>query len=475
MNGQDALFSLFGVHGSDPETAARLSRVQFVRDQDHVAIYRTGATGRVLSAYEALRFFGFEKLLDILQFGSAVIVSSRGEPGNTIKLRRNALGLSTAELAAAANVLEAEVLKLEEGKSRRDIHIISAIAQSLGLDEGSISFSRDVEAGDALAVRLKEVVATKQRLRSTGVAPLAEAAWVGRTEVRLRKWTGEANQKWCEFTPVSDYGTVRRPAWKVGYELASKARAQLGIPADSPIESMSDLIKRLGIPLVQTILPKRIAGATISVADNRFIVVNVRGTNSNPLVRRATIAHELGHLLWDPPGQLNQLTVDDYSSLHSDYGSENDIVEARANAFAIAFLAPPKAVVKLYNKSITPGIGLRNVMVTFGISKTAARYHIVNSFQNGKARFRDDLRQVRCDSSAPLSWDLAENITLDWFPVESTPLSRRGSFLNAVLSAERGKVISADTAATFLKTNRRTFDDQRTALFDVAAMNSTSK
>ena len=75
--------------------------------------------------------------------------------------------------------------------------------------------------------------------------------------------------------------------------------------------------------------------------------MNLHGDNQNPLVRRATIAHEFAHLLYDPDEYLNKVTVDTYEGLEYNpkigpdiADSEHYHVEQRANAFAISFLAP---------------------------------------------------------------------------------------------------------------------------------------
>ena len=65
-------------------------------------------------------------------------------------------------------------------------------------------------------------------------------------------------------------------------------------------------------------------------------------------IRRATLAHELGHLLYDPDSRLQNVCVDSYIGSRKDPQTyESDFVEQRANAFAIAFLAPIDAVGKL--------------------------------------------------------------------------------------------------------------------------------
>ena len=104
--------------------------------------------------------------------------------------------------------------------------------------------------------------------------------------------------------------------------------------------------ERLGIPIIQAPIDENIAGATIASTDEsgkemRGIVLNILGANENVWVRRATLSHELGHLLYDPSPRLEKLKIDSYEQGEIDPQMQNtDFVEQRANAFAIAFLAP---------------------------------------------------------------------------------------------------------------------------------------
>jgi Zn-dependent peptidase ImmA (M78 family) len=120
---------------------------------------------------------------------------------------------------------------------------------------------------------------------------------------------------------------------------------------EQAIESLKTLLEeQLKIPVVQQALHERFAGATEANGNSRGIVVNERGHNANVWVRRMTLAHELGHLLWDPDTRLNQLTVDEYAGLEAAYHTGRgraDVVEMRANAFAVALLAPPDGITKI--------------------------------------------------------------------------------------------------------------------------------
>ncbi len=88
------------------------------------------------------------------------------------------------------------------------------------------------------------------------------------------------------------------------------------------------------------------------------MAINTQGLNGNVWVRRFTMAHELGHLLWDPDQRLQSLRVDTYRDLEEDPVQRPglDPVEARANAFAIELLAPQEYVLKVFDLTGMDGL-----------------------------------------------------------------------------------------------------------------------
>lgn len=264
--------------------------------------------------------------------------------------------------------------------------------------------------------------------------------------------TTDATSVRSQFTPTDNYGDGVTPAWRVGYGLAEQTRELLQIPSHAPVRSMRELVEHtLGIPVVRTELPPSIAGATIATRVNggsdtaRGIVLNSSGPNSNPLVCRATLAHEIEHLLFDPDMKLNNVCVDHYEELdHNADTPEVDYVEQRANAFAISFLAPGNAVRDLVDAPFD-GTDIVNVGSRFGISVKAARFHLNNAYF--KQFSGPQVQDISIDTQP---WRAAEDFTADYFPIATTPTSRRGRFAGLVVHACRSKHISTDTAAGYL-------------------------
>ena len=317
-----------------------------------------------------------------------------------------------------------------------------------------------------LGVRLREISQDQdiQHFSPSDVSTLAEAAWVISTQSDLSRVLREQEQSMRKrFRYDFDY---RYPTYEKGYVLAANTREILELGEKEPIPSMKRLIEQeLGIPVVQEKLAERFAGATIANGRDRGIVVNEAGQNSNVFVRRMTMAHELGHLLWDPDDRLDRLKVDQYDELQTDYAvgkglaSKRDPVEIRTNAFAISFLAPPVGVRSIVNKNADAIDVLTTVMLTYGVSATAARYHIRNVA--GHDVSPGAMRDLPNPSD---EWVAAENMTVDWFPLKETPISRRSRFALLVVRAFRSGLISGDTASLYLRSSEGDFRRQQAVI-----------
>ena len=239
-----------------------------------------------------------------------------------------------------------------------------------------------------------------------------------------------------------------------------------------PILSMRELVEeRLGIPIVQAPLPgnTEIAGATVATTDKdgndaRGIVLNIEGANRNVWVRRTTLAHELGHLLYDPVEKIKNLRIDSYEEGEIDPqgGKDKDIVEQRANAFAIAFLAPNEAVREIV--SFPPSADtVTETMRSFGIGQVAARYHIHNCLYQ-----KYDIPHVDVTAETPSDEQIAaENFTIDYFPFPDTRDQRRGRFAYLVAKCHKDGFISEYTAALYLQCTVEDLTNKLDSLIDL--------
>lgn len=433
--------------GHTPEERARTSTTVFVRSQLQLAFDSPNAKGRRLSALEALRTFGWEILRRVGEEQSAPLLSSIQEPARTLKNRRNELGLAIRAVARQARVAEQEVLNSEMPGRLTSIQTLERVAQILALDERRLGFQPNAGADDQLGVRLRQLTheGDEHHFSAATVMHLTEAAWVVSRQHEFQSLIG------CdaEVVPVPRFDDrYSYPVYNIGYQLALRTRSMLHLKEDEPISSVREIVeRRFRIPLVQEKINQRFAGATIANGDTRGIVINEEGANKNVWVRRMTLSHELGHLLWDPDEKLESVRVDAYEELEeNERVTKRDPAEIRANAFAIAFLAPPAAVLRIADSSPSLLEAVVTVMERFGISATAARNHVANATG----------RSVPTDLQVPWtepdqSWEVAENLTVDYFPIVETPISRRGMFAWYVAKLHARHLISLDTAASYLR------------------------
>ena len=452
------------------EMASRLSCVKFIRGRAQLTrarAHHSAPQGHVLTAREAFEAYGLEVLEEATEYGSAVLLSEPNAAGNSIRRQRESLGLEIDQIANYADIGSTDMQSIEEssGRGRVTVRELELVAFMLGLDEAQIAY-QGVPADTAIAARLKSMGSSSENMKMSpaSVLTFTEAASVIRMQHRLMESLGLSSSQRANFNPDGYYGNSGTPAWKVGQELSNDARMILGI-GNQPIGSMRELVEDvLCIPVVRAEIPQTvIAGATISVADGdktyRGMVLNLNGDHRNPLVTRATMAHEMAHLLYDPDEYLNEVTVDTYDGLARDptsaldLANENQYVEQRANSFAINFLAP---VEKVRDISMPPFSrqDVSRVVSKYGISVTAASYHVVNaSYQRVNAP-----RDVPYDNGD--AWRGAEDFTADYFPIQSTRYTRRGRFARLVVRAWKTGAISTETAAQHLCCSVSEFESQ---------------
>jgi Zn-dependent peptidase ImmA (M78 family) len=277
------------------------------------------------------------------------------------------------------------------------------------------------------------------------VSALAEAAWVVSTQTRLENEFG-FSARLHGLKPNPSFGSPGFPAFQWGYHLAQQTREVLDLSPDEPVDSMRTLVEEtFGIPMVQCNLAESVAGATLEVDGRRAIVVNLSGWNRYAWVRRVTLAHELGHLLFDPSHDLDVLRVDEYNELEREVTQVPDVVEQRANAFAVELLAPQSAILTRYREGDQDALGA--VMDHFGVGATTARFHIWNASDR---KIPLPGSPARRPNLAPTHWDAKEAYTMDYHVLHPLRPSRAGRFSALVVRAAEEQIISWDTAAEWL-------------------------
>ncbi len=461
--------------GDTPETRAHNSERAYVRSLSQIAEYTPEAKGRKLSASEALDAYGLSVLREVASEGTALLCESPRAAGRLVERRRKLLGLDTRHVAKTAGVTRESVERLESGQ-RIPIRQAERVARALGLDERKLSWKAEAPAeNERVAVRLRTIGDDEVLLTAHAVSAIAEASWVAATQLRLQHKLGILPQH-HGIVRSTDYGGPGRPAFKHGYSLAADAREKLGLGLENPLESLRELAEvKLGIPVIQVEMGSDIAGATIDIGGQRAIILNLDGQNRNALVRRSTMAHELGHLLYDPPGNLESLRVDEYDQLDYQPTQVHDPVEQRANAFGAEFIAPRSAVAAHYEKAVGGRVdsshALLDVMNHFGISHTVARYQLCN----GLGIPLEPLPLPGGSRPELKKWDAVEGYTVNYHPLERLKSSRVGRFSAVVVRAARERHISWDSAAEMLECEEAALQEAMEAIAELfpAVFNAT--
>ena len=483
--------------GKTPEEMARTSNWQFVRSNSQLASYEldlnADTTGHIMTAWEAYDTFGPDIVAEAMEYGSAVIVSERHAIETSLRRWREALGLLPHHVVGNSGLSADEIHKAESNANVLPIQTLERIAFSLGLDERKLAYDSTAGADLELAAKLSELASEPQvdgdSLPRRTIVSLTEAASLIRVQSRLQKYLGlSARLHGAPITPRYGIGTGSQP-WMTGYRLAEWVRTRLGLE-DGPILSLHYIVEEsLKIPVVKTKLQTNIAGATISMKDDhgqqcRGIVLNAEGRLNNDVgIQRISLAHQLAHLLLDSDDHLSKVRIDTYNTneCNPEEPLFKDSVEQRAAAFAIEFLAPreqvrrhvppslletsdPEGTVgdRLFPAaddfaisdrrsfhppvSITGGL-VAEIMQSFGISQAAARYQIFNSLgRRLDVPAAEGIPEVR-------PFDLPnrfEEIPLDSFPIDSTPIQRQGRFAGLLVAGYDRMLLSEQTASAYL-------------------------
>ncbi len=400
--------------GDTAEERAKSSRQRFVRSQHQLSPYRDNATGRILNASEALRLIGWQKLRDLADRNAVPIVANSDEPYKSITEQLQLIGVDFSKAAQKCR-WSTDSIRRFQARQQVPFRDLERMAQAIDLDEDKLGTIESAGVDHQLGVRLKTLKSSDpNRFSDNTVLGLAEAAWTIRKQIQLASLVQEMDEHVISdlgVVPSDDYGSSLTPSYKMGYRLARQTRELLGIELNAPIDSLKELIEtRLRIPVVQVELHSDFAGATVASDQYRGIVVNLLGDNSKALVRRMTMAHELGHLLWDPDQRLKKLRVDRYDQLEEDAVADNyplDHVERRANAFAIEFLAPGDAIINAFRKAENDGAGLQHLIETFGVSRTAIVRHLFNASHN-----QIDLTTTRSNYVPVEDWEVRESLAV---------------------------------------------------------------
>ena len=450
---KEALLSILGATGSNLtlDAAVRGSKTRLLRNSDHVFLEGPGREGTRLRPWEAVQGLTPEAVAALAEKPAAGITRRGATIASSIVSRRKELGVEPVSVARSDERLnETRVLAVEANEKPRSILWMTRISISLALQDFTLGAVEN-GGGDAnLAYRLRELQSGRSDrvMTPSAVMTLSEAAWVISTWKRLEGWLGRRAAKMDNPSRIR-LGTLDRLAFREGYELAHRARDLFGLDHTSPVRDLDRLIYReLRVPVVQLRSKSRFTGATILNNGDRGIVLNADAYEGNAWTRRMTLAHELGHLLWDTDEDLKSLRVDTDESVNADSHTVTDLIEARANAFAAEFLAPQEAVVAMFRNQRERPLVLDYMTEFFGVGFTVLSWQLRNSLPGEIDRSR--LSVTRNNKPSDM-WKAEVGRTTDYFVFEQTPAVRTGEFAGIVAECYRRNLISEDTVHEYLK------------------------
>lgn len=229
---------------------------------------------------------------------------------------------------------------------------------------------------------------------------------------------------------------------RAGAQCAAQLRRELGIGAE-PISSMRDFMqeKFSEIAVLHADLTAN-GPAGLAFADSHrgpAIVLNTRGKNENPTVRRFSLAHELCHLLVDWNRREPIARISGY--LHEPRLDE----ERRANAFAIRLLCPETVVHKLEAGSPDQMVA---AISAFGLPYSAVRLYLKN--EAGTELPLHPSETIQRLSVDP-RWMVAEREQgLDDFPLQDAPPERRSHVARTAARLYSDGKLQRDAFAEYL-------------------------
>ncbi|SCL68292.1 helix-turn-helix domain-containing protein [Micromonospora peucetia] len=233
--------------------------------------------------------------------------------GEQIRQARLGAGISQAELAARVGLDRTMIAKVESGGRRIDA--LELIRLTTALD---VPIDYLLQRRPAVISRRAELLAEDS---DTDAARKSQ-----RLDIALSAWLGDVRQ-------MLDAGTLRaRPPTRYDRHLKSEDEARMAARwlrrahgvGDAPIDTLMEFSELSG----QYVLVSELPGDGASLVDGDLAVAVV-STNGDPGRRRATAAHELGHLVLG----------DEYSSDLAVHLSRADR-EGLINAFAAELLLP---------------------------------------------------------------------------------------------------------------------------------------
>jgi Zn-dependent peptidase ImmA (M78 family)/transcriptional regulator with XRE-family HTH domain len=289
--------------------------------------------------------------------------------GTILRQARQESGLSLDDLATWSRLPADRLRAAEEGCQRLSAEDVDRVARVFGLRVEDLLTG---EAGRApMTVLLRGETGLAQDMRAVLTTEIDEG--LGEFQRVVRDVADLENALHIERAKLPRIDASRCPStMHPGEHRARRVRESLGLGPAIAIPSMSKLAEALGVCIVWVThaqVDKEVDGAC-TMAPRPAILVNIpEAGNLYPWRVRATIAHELGHLLFDlTPGTPVAVSLD-----RKRQPAHLDEVEQNARAFAACLLAPTEGVRAIVG-GLDPSseLAIEFVGKSFGVGRTLA-------------------------------------------------------------------------------------------------------
>jgi Zn-dependent peptidase ImmA (M78 family) len=214
-----------------------------------------------------------------------------------------------------------------------------------------------LEAGEGASVFLLRGACPALDAQDLGVLGWAMRAGRTMTALSATNDNGEPLRRRMRFAPVSPHGPLPADAARQGHKLARKVRAELSLGGEPLGDMRAFLEEHLGIAvLVDSLVSYELRAASILDRNRAAAAVVLASSHQdlerNPALARVYLAHELGHILFDPgTPQTIRLALDNRSMLGE---GSIDLLESRAKGFTAELLIPLQGLCALFGQPLYP-------------------------------------------------------------------------------------------------------------------------
>lgn len=266
---------------------------------------------------------------------------------------------------------------VRDWRQRNDLNLVEQVSIATGLEPDRLAIIHADDPAEAVwdvnegPFEMNELLAAARMARQLPVSDIDSIlSLVRATDLRqaevptaLIEGAGAVLQEYSSERPYDQ-----------GYAVAGWLRQQKGVVKPSGRAEPSLLLSDWNVPVVEVEVSSLELNAlgVWGPQHGPTIFLNKHGRNNQSRGgERATVAHELGHLLMDTDGLLPLVEVLG--------GATSPLAEQRAAAFAAELLLPRDAAGRVMTERTGPAKALRSLQLVYGVSSEVVAWQARNS------------------------------------------------------------------------------------------------